>query len=171
MTDFSDEYWMRYAIKLAHKAELQGEIPVGAVLINNETNEVLGEGWNQSIQSHDPSAHAEMLAIREAGQVAKNYRLTNTTLYVTLEPCPMCAGAMVHSRIDKLVFAASDQKTGAAGSVFNLLDDMRLNHQVEITSGVLADECSTMLSEFFRKRRAQKKQEKALSKSKDQPDC
>ena len=147
---------MRYALTLAKNAQAQGEIPVGAVLIKD--GEIIGEGWNQSITLHDPSAHAEMLAIRQAGQQLENYRLVDSTLYVTLEPCPMCAGLLVHSRIGRLVFGASDLKTGAAGSVMDLLNDARLNHQVDVTSGVLADECGSMLSNFFRIRRAEKKQ-------------
>ena len=151
-----DHKWMRYALTLAKNAQAQGEIPVGAVLIKD--GEIIGEGWNQSITLHDPSAHAEMLAIRQAGQQLENYRLVDSTLYVTLEPCPMCAGLLVHSRIGRLVFGASDLKTGAAGSVMDLLNDARLNHQVDVTSGVLADECGSMLSNFFRIRRAEKKQ-------------
>ena len=168
MTEDNDNYWMRHAMGLADKAEAQGEIPVGAVLVEHESNRILGEGWNQSIQCHDPSAHAEMLAIRQAGQLVQNYRLLNTTLYVTLEPCPMCAGLLVHSRISRLVFAASDSKTGAAGTVLNLLNDERLNHQVDVVSGVLATECANKLSSFFRRRRQEQKQLKALNKLKDQ---
>lgn len=160
-----DEQWMQYALNLAQKAEAQGEIPVGAVLVDQHTHQILGEGWNQSIQTHDPSAHAEMLAIRQAGAKIQNYRLLNTTLYVTLEPCPMCAGLIVHSRIGRLVFGASDAKTGAAGSVFNLVNNDRLNHQVEIEAGVLAGQCSDMLSAFFKRRRLEKKQAKALQKA------
>lgn len=150
-----DEKWMRHALSLANNAEEQGEIPVGAVLIKN--GQIIGEGWNQSIIQHDPSAHAEMMAIRQAGAAIENYRLVDTTLYVTLEPCPMCAGLLVHSRIGRLVFGASDYKSGAAGSVMNLLNDQQLNHQVEVSSGVLAQECGDRLSAFFKKRRAEKK--------------
>jgi tRNA(adenine34) deaminase len=150
-----DEKWMRHALSLANNAEEQGEIPVGAVLIKNGL--IIGEGWNQSIIQHDPSAHAEMMAIRQAGVAVGNYRLVNTTLYVTLEPCPMCAGLLVHSRIGRLVFGASDYKSGAAGSVMNLLNDQQLNHQVDVSSGVLAHECGDRLSAFFKKRRAEKK--------------
>lgn len=151
----SDEYWMQYAIELAKKAQLEGEVPVGAVVIAE--GEVIGEGWNQSITNHDPSAHAEMIAIRQAGQHIENYRLVNSTLFVTLEPCPMCAGALVHSRIGRIVYGASDYKTGAAGSVMNILQNPRLNHQVEITRGVLQDSCSQLISSFFKQRRAEKK--------------
>lgn len=152
---------MRYALLLAEKAQAQGEIPVGAVLVKD--NEVIGEGWNQSITLNDPSAHAEMMAIRDAGKRINNYRLLDTTLYVTLEPCPMCAGLMVHSRIQRLVFGASDYKTGAAGSVMDLVRDARLNHQIEVVSGILGDTCSQALSDFFKMRRAQKKQQKQES--------
>ncbi|MEP2651011.1 MAG: tRNA adenosine(34) deaminase TadA [Paraglaciecola sp.] len=150
-----DTKWMRHALTLANNAQSQGEIPVGAVLV--QEGNIIGQGWNQSITLHDPSAHAEMMAIREAGQTLKNYRLINSTLYVTLEPCPMCAGVLVHSRIQRVVYGASDFKTGAAGSIMNLLNDERLNHQIEVTKGVLGDECGAMLSDFFRTRRAEKK--------------
>ncbi|TKB54684.1 tRNA adenosine(34) deaminase TadA [Ferrimonas aestuarii] len=147
--------WMRYAMKLAQQAEAIGEIPVGAVLVKGD--QVVAEGFNRSIIDHDPSAHAEMQCLRSAGQVLENYRQLDTTLYVTLEPCPMCAGALVHARVGTVVFGASDLKTGAGGSVMNLLQHSALNHQVEIISGVLADECSEQLSAFFRRRRAEKK--------------
>ncbi|WP_299267626.1 tRNA adenosine(34) deaminase TadA [uncultured Psychrosphaera sp.] len=157
----TDLKWMSYAIELASKAEQQGEIPVGAVLVKD--GEVIGEGWNQSITLNDPTAHAEIMAIRDAGQKVDNYRLVDATLYVTLEPCPMCAGALVHSRIDKLVFGASDLKTGAAGSVMNIVTHEKLNHQLEVTSGVLKQECSEAISAFFKKRRQQKKADKLQS--------
>jgi tRNA(adenine34) deaminase len=115
--------------------------------------EVVGEGWNQPVASHDPTAHAEILAMREAGQKTGNYRLVNATLYVTLEPCAMCAGAMVHARIERLVFGARDPKTGAAGSVFDIVRSPLLNHQVRVTPGVLAEECGGLLQDFFRSRR------------------
>ena len=150
-----DEEWMRYALLLADKAQQQGEIPVGAVLVQD--NKIMGEGWNQSITNHDPSAHAEMIAIRQAGQMLQNYRLVNSTLYVTLEPCPMCAGLLVHSRIDRLVFGAADLKTGSAGSVMNLVSHPQLNHHIEVLGGILDQECGTKLSEFFKSRRAEKK--------------
>ncbi|TRX55843.1 tRNA adenosine(34) deaminase TadA [Thalassomonas sp. M1454] len=150
-----DHKFMRLAIELADKAESQGEIPVGAVLVCD--NKVIAQGWNQSIQLHDPSAHAEMIAIRQAGNTVENYRMLDCTLYVTLEPCPMCAGLLVHSRIKKLIYAAADLKTGSAGSVFNLTANDKLNHQLEVQSGLLADECSTKLSAFFKRRRAEKK--------------
>jgi tRNA(adenine34) deaminase len=153
-----DEYWMRVAMSLAEEAEAQGEVPVGAVLVKD--NQLLATGFNLSISEHDCSAHAEMACIRAAGKWIENYRLLDTTLYVTLEPCPMCAGAMVHARIARLVFGATDLKTGAAGSVMNLLQHPALNHQLEITSGVLAEPCAAQLSAFFKRRRAEKKAQK-----------
>lgn len=153
-----DHYWMQYALTLADKAQQQGEIPVGAVLVKDD--EVIGEGWNQSITLNDPSAHAEVMAIRDAGKKIENYRLIDTTLYVTLEPCPMCAGALVHSRVSRLVFGASDEKTGAAGSIMDLLNHPKLNHQLEVTAGVAAQDCSKKISDFFKMRREQKKAEK-----------
>ena len=155
LTQQTDEHFMYQAIVLAEQAESEGEIPVGAVLVCN--GEIIAEGWNQSIQLHDPSAHAEMQAIRKAGPNMENYRMLDCTLYVTLEPCPMCAGLLVHSRINRLVFAASDLKTGSCGSVFNLTNNEKLNHQVEVTAGVLQQECSAMLSAFFKRRRKEKK--------------
>lgn len=151
---------MQHAILLAGKAEQQGEVPVGAVVVKD--NRIIGEGWNQMISSHDPSAHAEMLAVRQAAQFVGNYRLIDCTLYVTLEPCSMCAGMLVHSRIKRLVFGALDQKTGAAGSVMNLLQHPLLNHQTDVTGGVLAQQCAEQLSAFFQRRRAEKKAQKEL---------
>jgi tRNA(adenine34) deaminase len=151
-----DEYWMRYALSLSDNAQQQGEIPVGAVLVKD--NKIIGEGWNQSIRLHDPSAHAEMMAIREAGRSLENYRLVDSCLYVTLEPCSMCAGLLVHSRIRRLVFGAADFKTGAVGSLLDLLGDPRMNHRVEVKRGVLAQQCGDKLSAFFKLRREQKKQ-------------
>ena len=142
---------MRGALALARQAEAAGEVPVGAVVVID--GEVVGEGWNQPVASHDPTAHAEILAMREAGQKTGNYRLVNATLYVTLEPCAMCAGAMVHARIDRLVFGARDPKTGAAGSVFDIVRSPLLNHEVRVTPGVLAEECGGLLQDFFRSRR------------------
>ena len=150
-----DEFWMRHALQLADNAQQQGEVPVGAVLVKN--NQIIGEGWNQSISLHDPSAHAEMMAIREAGKSQKNYRLIDSCLYVTLEPCTMCAGLLIHSRINRLVFGASDFKTGAAGSFLDLLGDSRINHRIEVQGGVLAQQCGDKLSAFFKLRREQKK--------------
>lgn len=154
MTDI-DAHWMQYALTLAEKAQQIGEIPVGAVLVKDNT--LVGEGWNQSIAHNDPSAHAEMMAIRAAGQALNNYRLIDTTLYVTLEPCPMCAGLLVHSRIKRLVFGASDSKTGSAGSIMDLTNHPDLNHQIEVTGGILKDQCAEKISRFFRDRRNHKK--------------
>jgi len=150
-----DEYWMRHALGLARRAWEQGEVPVGAVLVQND--QVIGEGWNRPIGQHDPTAHAEIMALRQGGKVLENYRLLDTTLYVTLEPCVMCAGAMVHSRITRLVYGAHDVKSGAAGSLLDVLGHPGMNHQIELHSGVLAEECAAMLSDFFRMRREQKK--------------
>lgn len=156
----NDRYFMQQAFKQAQKAESYNEIPVGAVVVYQ--GEVIGEGYNQSIMLNDPSAHAEMLAIRQAGKYLNNYRLLDCTLYVTLEPCPMCAGLLVHSRIKRLVYASSDLKTGAAGSTFNLVDNEQLNHQIEVTGGILQAECSQLLSSFFKRRRNEKKAAKKL---------
>ena len=155
MTDNNDEFWMRHALQLAQRAWDEGEVPVGAVLVHE--GRVIGEGWNRPIGHHDPTAHAEMMAIRQGGKVIENYRLLDTTLYVTLEPCVMCAGAMVHGRIGRLVFGARDAKTGAAGSLLDVLRHPGMNHQVQIEQGVLAEECAALLSDFFRQRRAEKK--------------
>jgi len=161
-----DEKWMTYALSLADNAEQENEIPVGAVLVKND--QVVAEGWNLSILNHDACAHAEIMAIRQAGNVLENYRLIDCTLYVTLEPCPMCAGAMVHARIKRLVYGAGDYKTGAAGSVFDLVRNDKLNHQIEVTSGVLADRCATKISDFFKRRRKEKKAlKKALLKERE----
>ena len=147
----NDEHWMRHAITLAERAQQEGEVPVGAVLVLND--DIIGEGWNCSIAAHDPTAHAEIMALRAGAAKLGNYRLNETTLYVTLEPCVMCAGAMVHARIKRLVFGASDPKAGAIKSVFNILDSTRLNHRVEYVGGILAEECGGMLSRFFEARR------------------
>ncbi|TLU66798.1 tRNA adenosine(34) deaminase TadA [Thalassotalea litorea] len=157
-THEQDQMFMRAAMVEAKRAASVGEIPVGAILVYN--GEIIARGCNQSITLNDPSAHAEMQAIRAAGDVLNNYRMLDCTLYVTLEPCPMCAGLLVHSRIKRLVFGARDEKTGACGSVFNLVQSEQLNHQLEITAGVLAQECSENLSAFFKQRRADKKKQK-----------
>lgn len=149
-----NEFWMRYALLLAKRAEAKGEVPVGAVLVLN--NDIIGKGWNCSISYHDPTAHAEIMALRYGGQRIDNYRLLNTTMYVTLEPCVMCIGAMIHARIGRLVFGAHDKKTGAAGSLLDVLRHPGMNHQIMLTSGVLAKACSAQLSAFFRQRRAYK---------------
>lgn len=162
MTEQDDLHWMQYALQLADRAEQSGEIPVGAVLVKDGV--VLGEGWNQSIQLNDPSAHAEMLAIRQAAEKVGNYRLIDCTLYVTLEPCAMCAGLLVHSRVKRLVFGAKDAKTGAAGSVLDVVRHPVLNHQLDVQDGLLAQQCANKLSEFFRRRRAEQKALKQLEK-------
>ncbi|WP_442865672.1 tRNA adenosine(34) deaminase TadA [Buttiauxella sp. WJP83] len=154
---------MRHALTLARRAWEEGEVPVGAVLVHN--NQVIGEGWNRPIGRHDPTAHAEIMALRQGGLVLQNYRLLETTLYVTLEPCVMCAGAMVHGRIGHLVFGARDAKTGAIGSLMDVLGHPGMNHQVTVTEGVLAEECSAMLSDFFRARRLEKKALKEKARS------
>lgn len=146
-----DEVWMLHAQRLADRAQAQGEVPVGAVLVKDNT--LVAEGWNQPITHHDPSAHAEIMALRAAGQTLQNYRLPGTTLYVTLEPCTMCAGAMLHARVGRVVFGAFDPKTGAAGSVFNTLQDENNLHTLTISGGVLAEQCSEQLRAFFRERR------------------
>ena len=139
------------AIELARKAEVAGEVPVGAVIVKE--GEVVAEGWNRPIGTCDPTAHAEMVALRAAGAALGSYRLTGTTLYVTLEPCAMCASAMVHARVRRLVFAATDPRAGAAGSVFNIVQHPALNHRIECTGGVLAEECGALLRQFFLARR------------------
>lgn len=146
-----DARWMHHALALAQRAAAEGEVPVGAVVVKDGV--VIGEGWNRPIAAHDPTAHAEIQALRAAALHIGNYRLTDTTLYVTLEPCAMCAGAMVHARVRRVVYGASDPRTGAAGSVFNLLQSVQLNHQAEVCGGVLAEECGALLREFFRARR------------------
>lgn len=158
-----DNKWMEQALALADVAQSNGEIPVGAVVVCD--GKVVGQGYNASIALNDPSAHAEMMAIREAGKTLGNYRLVDCTLYVTLEPCPMCAGLLVHSRIKRLVFGAFDLRTGSAGSLMNLVQNPSLNHQVEVTTGVLQQTCSERLSAFFRQRRKEKKQLKQQAKS------
>jgi len=147
----TDEAFMRRALDLARHAEQAGEVPVGALVVLND--EVIGEGWNQPIVSHDPTAHAEIVALRAAATRIRNYRLTDTTLYVTLEPCAMCAGAIVQARVARVVYGATDPKAGAAGSVFNLLESPSLNHRAQVMGGMLAEECGEMLRKFFEARR------------------
>ena len=147
----ADLVWMRHALMLAQRAASEGEVPVGAVLVKDGA--IVGEGWNRPIGTHDPSAHAEMLAMRDAAQRLGNYRLTGTTLYVTLEPCVMCAGAIVHARVERLVFGAADPKAGAVDSVYDVIARPRLNHVVAWQGGVLEQECGAILREFFRARR------------------
>jgi tRNA(adenine34) deaminase len=147
----TDLQWMRQALHLATQAALHHEIPVGAVLV--QANQCIAQGWNQPIMNCDPTAHAEILTLRQAAQHLQNYRLLHTTLYVTLEPCIMCAGAILQARVSRVVFGAYDPKAGAAGSRFDILRDTRHNHQVECVGGVLAEECGKVLTEFFKSRR------------------
>ena len=144
---------MQLALTEAQKAEAAGEVPVGAVLLSPQ-GELLSSGNNQVLRLNDPTAHAEMVALRAAGQVLENYRLTGCTLFCTLEPCAMCAGAILHARINRLVFAARDPKAGACGSVLSVMNHPALNHRVEVSEGVLREKCSTVLRDFFRRRRA-----------------
>jgi tRNA(adenine34) deaminase len=147
----NDAHWMRKAIQLARRAEKRGEVPVGAVVVRDGI--LIGEGFNCPIGSTDPGAHAEMVALREAGRALENYRLPGTELYVTLEPCPMCAGAMVHARVRRVIYGAPDPRTGAAGSVMDILRSDTLNHCCEVTAGILQQECADMIANFFRARR------------------
>jgi tRNA(adenine34) deaminase len=142
---------MNHALELAKKAEAAGEVPVGAVVVLND--ELIAEGWNQPISASDPTAHAEIMALRAAGRKLDNYRLLDTELYVTLEPCPMCVGAMLHARVKRVVFAASDPKTGALGGAYDLLNSVKHNHAFEVTGGVLAEQSRDLLQAFFRNRR------------------
>lgn len=146
-----DTKWMRHAIELARRGSEQDEVPVGALIVQGD--KIIGEGWNQPIGKHDPSAHAEIVALRVAGQSLKNYRLLDTTLYVTLEPCVMCAGAIIHARVGRVVYGANDPKAGAAGSVVNIFAEQKLNHHVKVEGGLLAEECGELLSRFFKNKR------------------
>lgn len=147
----ADTHWMRLALERARSAERESEVPVGAVLLVN--GQMVGEGWNRNIGLNDPSAHAEILALRDAGTRMGNYRFPGATLYATLEPCAMCAMALIHARVARVVYAAADPKTGAAGSVFDTLVSPLHNHRIEVASGVLAAESAAMLRDFFRSRR------------------
>jgi len=149
--DSQDEKFMRRALELAREAEAAGEVPVGAVIVKDGA--IVAEGWNRPIGTNDPSAHAEMVALRAAGAALGTYRLLDTTLYVTLEPCPMCAGAMVHARVRRVVYGATDPRAGACGTVFNIAQHPALNHRLECDGGVLAEECGTLLRGFFVARR------------------
>lgn len=142
---------MLHALELGQKAEAAGEVPVGCVIVRN--GELIAEGWNRPIGSSDPTAHAEIVALRAAGQTLENYRLPDAELYVTLEPCPMCVGAMLHARIKRVIYAATDPKTGALGGAYNLLSSMHHNHSIEVTAGVLAEQSRQLLQTFFRRRR------------------
>ncbi len=148
----SDRRWMQHALELAERGrDLENEIPVGAVLVLND--EVVGEGWNRNITLKDPTAHAEIVALRAAGEHLANHRLSGTTLYVSLEPCAMCAMAMIHARVARVVYGCTDPKTGAAGSMFDTLTSDRHNHRIEVAGGLLADESAKLLQDFFRARR------------------
>lgn len=149
----NDEKWMQHALALARHAEALDEVPVGAVIVLDEN--IIGEGWNQPVSSYDPTAHAEIVALRAAGKSVNNYRLTGAEMYVTLEPCAMCAGAIVHARIKRLVYAVSDPRSGAAGSVFNILQSDELNHRTAVASNVLEDESKALIQGFFREKRNQ----------------
>jgi tRNA(adenine34) deaminase len=147
----NDEYWMRQALLLAQQAEQLGEVPVGAIIVLDD--QIIGSGWNQPISQHDPTAHAEIIALRAACLQQQNYRLPGTTMYITLEPCVMCAGAIVHARIERVVFSATEPKTGAAGSCFDVFNTPQLNHHVKCEGGLLADESGAILKSFFRSKR------------------
>ena len=147
----SDSKYMARALELAREAERAGEVPVGAVIVKDDA--IVGEGWNRPISTSDPTAHAEIVAMRAAAQKLDTYRLLDTTLYVTLEPCPMCAGAMVHARVKRLVYAATDPRAGAAGTIFNIVQHPSLNHRVECEAGLMGEECATLLRTFFQGRR------------------
>jgi tRNA(adenine34) deaminase len=146
-----DHQFMEQAIEQAQLAAAANEVPVGAVLVRD--GKVISRGFNQPISHHDPSAHAEMLALREAARVEVNYRLPGTTLYVTLEPCAMCSGAILHARVERLVFGAPDPKTGAAGSVLDVFSSKEINHQTSVEGGVMSEECGQLLRSFFKERR------------------
>ena len=146
-----DRQYMQQAIEQAQLAALTGEVPVGAILVRD--GQVISKAFNKPITNHDPSAHAEMLALRQAAEAEQNYRLPGTTLYVTLEPCTMCAGAMLHARVDRIVYGAPDPKTGAAGSVVDVFASKQINHQTSVNGGIMADECGQLLKTFFKERR------------------
>ena len=145
---------MHEALDLARAASAAGEVPIGAIVVHDPTGRVIGRGFNRRLLDHDPTAHAEILAMREAGQSLDHWRLLDCTLYVTLEPCPMCAGAIVNARLPRLVYGCDDPKAGAVRTLYQLCEDPRLNHRVEVTGGVLAEECAEVLREFFRAQRA-----------------
>ena len=168
----NDEAGMRLALDQAHNAWLVGEVPVGAVIVRDTLTgrQVLATGYNRPITEHDPTAHAEIVALRHAATLLGNYRLPECELYVTLEPCAMCAMALLHARFKRVVFGAADPKTGAAGSVLNLFEQAQLNHHTELVGGVLADECGQMLRDFFAERRQQYRHRHALAPPQTTPD-
>jgi len=161
----TDNEYMQIALQLAQQAADSGEVPVGAIIVKD--GEIIGRGSNSPIGLHDPTAHAEIAALRDAAQKLGNYRLPDCTLYVTLEPCAMCSGAIQHARISRLVYGANDPKTGACGSVVDLMAEDRLNHHTAVVSGILAEECGAMLTRFFALRRAQSKQQNLNAPVKD----
>ncbi|MEZ0233053.1 MAG: tRNA adenosine(34) deaminase TadA [Methylophilaceae bacterium] len=161
----TDNEYMQIALQLAQQAADSGEVPVGAIIVKD--GKIIGRGSNSPIGLHDPTAHAEIAALRDAAQKLGNYRLPDCTLYVTLEPCAMCSGAIQHARISRLVYGANDPKTGACGSVVDLMAEDRLNHHTEVVSGILAEECGAMLTRFFAQRRAQSKQQNLNAPAKD----
>lgn len=146
-----DQFWMQKALTLARQAQQENEVPIGAVLVLN--NELLGQGWNQSIQQSDPSAHAEITALRDAAKKQGNYRLNHSTLYVTIEPCVMCVGAMIQARVQRLVYGALEPRTGAVASQFHLLDSRQFNHRIQWEGGCEADACALLLKDFFQNKR------------------
>jgi len=150
----TDERFMRIAIDAAQIAEENGDVPIGAVIVYK--NQIIGKAYNQREQLKDPTAHAEIIALTQAAEALQTWRLNGCTMYVTLEPCPMCAGALVLSRMDRLVFGCDDPKAGACGSLYDIVRDGRLNHRLEVTTGVLAEQCSKLLQNFFRKKRYNK---------------
>lgn len=152
MTNEIDEFWMNEAIKAAAEAEKIGEVPIGAVLLS-ETGEIIAAAGNRTIIDCDPTAHAEILALREAARKTGNYRLTNATVYSTVEPCAMCAGALVNARVKRLVYGTRDERFGAVETIFRICDNEKLNHRLEIVSGVLENECRRLMQDFFRKKR------------------
>jgi len=158
MTHPMDEVWMRLALDEAAEAERLGEVPIGAVVVLGE--KVIGRGHNRVITEQDPTAHAEIVALRDAARFLNNYRLTGTTLYVTIEPCPMCAGALVNARVAQLVYGAADPRAGAVTTLFHLCTDPRLNHRLEVRAGVLEAECREMIQSFFQRKRAEVKRER-----------
>lgn len=153
----TDEQFMKRAIELAKKAEADDEVPIGALIVDNRTEKVIATGWNQRETSQLATSHAEMMAIERANQRLGSWRLEDCTLFVTLEPCPMCAGAIVQSRLPRVVFGASDPKAGCAGTLMNLLEEPRFNHQVDVKAGILKEECSQLLTSFFKNIRRRKK--------------
>ena len=154
MNDSNHEKWMKHALELAERSRQEGEVPVGAVIVKD--NELIAEGWNQPIDKHDATAHAEIAAIRAAGIALDNYRIPDTTLYVTLEPCTMCAGAIIHARIANVIYGAPDPKTGSAGSAIDIFAKDYHNHRVNVEGGVLREECGQILKDFFKERRLKK---------------